>query len=56
MNTYKVKVCMSYIHEMEVQADTKDEALDLAFDSFDLSKAYMGDGDCYLLEINGVEQ
>jgi hypothetical protein len=42
-----VQVRMSYIQEVEVEADTKEDAEIKAFEGFDLTKAYMGDGDCW---------
>lgn len=51
MKKYKVQVAMSYWHTIEVQAENKEEAGDMAFDLFDISKARQGEGDVYDVEI-----
>lgn len=56
MKKFFVRVSMSYIQEVEVEADTKEDAEIKAYESFDLSQAYQGDGDCWSYEKqDGVE-
>ncbi len=44
-NKYRVQVVVSYFHDIEVEAVSKDFAEALAFDMFDVTKAYPGDGE-----------
>ena len=53
MSKYQVQVCMTYVQTIEVEADTQDDAEIKAFESFDLSKAYQGEGECWTVSIEG---
>lgn len=48
---YKVKVIFSYIQDIEVEAADIDEARNKAFYSFDIQKAYKGEGEIYSTEL-----
>lgn len=50
MKKFFVKVSMSYIQEVEVEADTKEDAEIKAYEAFDLTQAYQGDGACWSYE------
>ena len=41
---YQVQVVVSYFHTVEVEASSQAEAEAVAFDLFDVTKAYPGDG------------
>ena len=45
MKKYKVSVVMSYWDEITVEAETQDEAEIKAFESFDLKRAWQGEGE-----------
>lgn len=44
---YRVPVVMSYWQYIEVEADNEEEAMDKAFEMFDVTKAIKGEGDVY---------
>ena len=46
---YTVQVCMTYVHVMDVEADSQDEAERLAFGMFDLNRANQGEGECWTI-------
>lgn len=52
---YLVQVAMSYVQTIEVEADDMHDAEQRAFDQFDLSKAYQGEGDAWILEVKSEE-
>lgn len=52
---YLVQVAMSYVQTIEVEADDMHDAEQIAFDKFDLSKAYQGEGDAWILEVESGE-
>lgn len=53
MKKYTVQVCMTFVHIIDVEADSQSEAEEKAFDSFDLNKAYQGEGECWTISIDG---
>jgi len=50
MKKFKVSVAMSYCDEIIVEAETQDEAEIKAFESFDLKRAWQGEGEVYETE------
>lgn len=44
---YRVPVVMSYWQYIEVEAKNKDEAMDKAFELFDIAKANKGEGEVH---------
>jgi hypothetical protein len=50
---YKVQVCMTYVQFIDVDAPDLETAEQTAFDSFDLSKAHRGEGECWTVETEG---
>jgi hypothetical protein len=56
MRRYTVQVRMTYVHTIDVEAETQDAAEIEAFESFDLSKAYQGEGECWTCAIDGEER
>jgi len=49
MSKYTVQVAMSYINVIEVEADSPEEARELAFHQFDLSQANQGEGEAWVI-------
>lgn len=56
MSKYTVKVCVTYINVVEVEAETQESAECKAFYEFDLDKAYRGECECNTLAIDGEEK
>ena len=56
MRKYTVQVCMTYIHTMDVEAEDMHDAEMRAFEAFDLSKAHQGEGDAWILDIEGEKK
>ena len=52
---YTVQVAMSYIQTIEIEADDMHDAEQRAFEQFDLSKAYQGEGDAWILGVEGEQ-
>lgn len=52
MKKYTVQIAMSYIQTVEVLSDSQESAENQAFEMFDLSKAYQGEGDAWTVEIS----
>jgi len=48
---YKVQVVMSYWQTVEVEADSSADAANKAFDEFDITKARVGEGETYDVEL-----
>jgi hypothetical protein len=48
---YKVEVVMSYWQTVEVEADSSADAANKAFDEFDITKARVGEGETYDVEL-----
>lgn len=48
---YKVEVVMSYWQTIEVEADSSADASNKAFDEFDITKARVGEGETYDVEL-----
>jgi hypothetical protein len=48
---YKVQVVMSYWQTVEVEADSSADAASKAFDEFDITKARVGEGETYDVEL-----
>jgi hypothetical protein len=44
---YRVPVVMSYWQHIEVEAKDEEEAMNIAFDLFDISKATKGEGEVH---------
>ena len=56
MKKFFVRVSMSYIQEVEVEAETKEDAEIKAYEEFDMMRAYQADGECWSYEKkDGVE-
>jgi hypothetical protein len=53
MKKYKVEVRMTYLHHIEVEAESQDDAETKAFESFDLAQAYQGAGECVTIAVEG---
>ena len=53
MKKYTVQVCMTYVHVIDVEAETQAEAELKAFESFDLDQANRGEGECWTVAIDG---
>lgn len=54
MKKYTVQVVMSYVQTIDVEADNQHDAEIMAFESFDLTKAYQGEGDAWTVEVKDV--
>lgn len=52
---YRVTVAFSLYQVFDIEADSKDEATQTAWDSFDQSKAVLGDGEIVRVEVEGEE-
>ena len=50
MKKFFVRVSMNYIQEVEVEANTKEDAELIAYESFDINNAEQGDGECWSYE------
>jgi hypothetical protein len=48
---YRVQVVMSYWQTVEVEADSSADAASKAFDEFDITKARVGEGETYDVEL-----
>ena len=48
---YRVQVVMSYWQTVEVEADSRADAENKAFDEFDITKARIGEGEVYDTEL-----
>jgi hypothetical protein len=48
---YRVQVVMSYWQTVEVEADSSADAANKAFDEFDITKARVGEGETYDVEL-----
>ena len=48
---YRVQVVMSYWQTVEVEADSRADAANKAFDEFDITKARIGEGEVYDTEL-----
>ena len=48
---YKVEVVMSYWQTVEVEADSSVDASNRAFEQFDITKARVGEGETYDVEL-----
>ena len=48
---YRVQVVMSYWQTVEVEADSNADAANKAFDEFDITKARVGEGETYDVEL-----
>ena len=48
---YRVQVVMSYWQTVEVEADSSADAASKAFDEFDITKANVGEGETYDVEL-----
>lgn len=48
---YRVQVVMSYWQTVDVEADSSADAANKAFDEFDITKARMGEGEAYDVEL-----
>jgi len=53
MKKYTVQVCMTYVQTIDVEAEDMHDAEQRAFESFDLSKAYQGEGECWVVATAG---
>ena len=51
MSKYKVQVAMTYWQDIEVEAQSKQEAEATAFDLFDIAHAQQGEGEIYQTEL-----
>jgi hypothetical protein len=47
---YRVSVVFSYIDTIEVEADNKEDAMDIAWDLFDKERAVQGEGEILATE------
>jgi len=47
---YRVTIAMSYIDTIEVEADSKDEAMQTAWDLYNEDRAVQGEGEVILIE------
>ena len=48
---YRVQVVMSYWQTVEVEADSSADAANKAYDEFDITKARVGEGEVYDVEL-----
>ena len=48
---YRVQIVMSYWQTVEVEADSRADAGNKAFDEFDITKARIGEGEVYDTEL-----
>ena len=48
---YRVQIVMSYWQTVEVEADSRADAASKAFDEFDITKARVGEGETYDVEL-----
>ena len=48
---YRVQIVMSYWQTVEVEADSRADAENKAFDEFDITKARIGEGEVYDTEL-----
>jgi hypothetical protein len=53
---YRVQVVMSYWQTVEVEADSSADAASKAFDEFDITKARVGEGETYDVELAEVAE
>jgi hypothetical protein len=53
MKKYTIQVCMTYVHIVDVEAENDFMAEQKAFDAFDLDKSMRGEGECWIVEVNG---
>lgn len=51
MKTFRGQVVMSYWQEIEVEAETKEEAEMMMYERFDIGKAGQGEGDVFDIEV-----
>lgn len=49
MSKYQVQVCVTYVHVVEVEADTQESAEFKAFYEFELDKAHRGESECWTI-------
>lgn len=52
---YQVQVCVTYVHVVEVEADTQESAEHQAFYAFDLDKAHRGESECWTVSMEGEQ-
>lgn len=53
MSKFSVDVVMSYWQTIEVEADTQEQAEEMAFNQFDIAKASQGEGEVMYTRTQG---
>jgi len=53
MKKYSVDVVMSYWNTIEVEAESREEAEEIAFNAFDIEKATQGEGEVMCVRTEG---
>lgn len=56
MSKYQVQVCVTYVHVVEVEAETQECAEYMAFYEFDLDKAHRGESECWTVSTEGEKK